>query len=150
MQIKPIFNEKRRMIAYKKSVRKVLQNVKRAKSNVLLIVPFLQRTKKVVSDSLGQVDFAIGQVNSVFNWPTCKWCLLRNSNNRRTVKSKGFRGLVEMTSRLVNASFSLPKWQAVKMIFFAPCVFISVMVAFTGLCLHYTRYLLVPHDNYSG
>ena len=31
-------------------------------------------------------------------------------------------GLVEMTSGLVNASFSLPKWQAVKMIFFAPCV----------------------------
>ena len=26
-----------------------------------------------------------------------------------------------MTSGLVNASFSLPEWQAVKMIFFAPC-----------------------------
>ena len=32
---------------------------------------------------------------------------------------KKFRGLVEMTSGLVNASFSLPEWQAVKMIFFA-------------------------------
>ena len=31
-------------------------------------------------------------------------------------------GLVEMMSGLVNASFSLPEWQAVKMIFFAPCV----------------------------
>ena len=30
-------------------------------------------------------------------------------------------GLVEMTSALVNASFSLPELQAVKMIFFAPC-----------------------------
>ena len=30
-------------------------------------------------------------------------------------------GLVEMTSGLVNASFSLPEGQAVKMIFFAPC-----------------------------
>ena len=30
-------------------------------------------------------------------------------------------GLVEMTSGLGNASFSLPEWQAVKMIFFAPC-----------------------------
>ena len=30
-------------------------------------------------------------------------------------------GLVEMTSGLVNASFSLPEWQAVRMIFFAPC-----------------------------
>ena len=35
---------------------------------------------------------------------------------------KTFLGLVEMTSGLVNASFSLPKWQAVKMIFFAPWV----------------------------
>ena len=30
-------------------------------------------------------------------------------------------GLVEMMSGLVNASFSLPEWQAVKMGFFAPC-----------------------------
>ena len=35
---------------------------------------------------------------------------------------KKFLGLVEMMSRLVNASFSLPEWQAVKMIFFAPCM----------------------------
>ena len=35
---------------------------------------------------------------------------------------KKFLGLVEMTSGLVNASFSLPEWQAVKMIFFAPCI----------------------------
>ena len=33
---------------------------------------------------------------------------------------KKFLGLVEMMSGLVNASFSLPEWQAVKMIFFAP------------------------------
>ena len=35
---------------------------------------------------------------------------------------KKLLGLVEMMSGLVNASFSLPKWQAVKMIFFAPYV----------------------------
>ena len=35
---------------------------------------------------------------------------------------KKFLRLVEMTSGLGNASFSLPKRQAVKMIFFAPCV----------------------------
>ena len=29
----------------------------------------IQRAKKVVSDSPGLVDFAIGQVNSVFNLP---------------------------------------------------------------------------------
>ena len=33
---------------------------------------------------------------------------------------KKLLGLVEMTSGLVNANFSLPEWQAVKMIFFAP------------------------------
>ena len=33
---------------------------------------------------------------------------------------KKLLGLVEMTSGLVNASFNLPKWQAVKMIFFHP------------------------------
>ena len=33
---------------------------------------------------------------------------------------KKFLGLVKMTSGLENASFSLPEWQAVKMIFFAP------------------------------
>ena len=33
---------------------------------------------------------------------------------------KKLLGLVEMTSGLVNASFSLPEWPAVEMIFFAP------------------------------
>ena len=35
---------------------------------------------------------------------------------------KMFLGLVEMAFGIVYASFSLPEWQAVKMIFFAPCV----------------------------
>ena len=35
---------------------------------------------------------------------------------------KKFRGLAEMTFGLVNASFSLPEWQGVKMTFFAHCV----------------------------
>ena len=35
-------------------------------------------------------------------------------------KNKKFLGPVKMTSGLVNASFSLPEWQAVKMIFFEP------------------------------
>ena len=33
---------------------------------------------------------------------------------------KKLLGLAEMTSGLVNASFSVPEWQAVNMIFFAP------------------------------
>ena len=48
---------------------------------------------------------------------------------RRTVKSillvKKFLGLVEMTSGLVNASFSLPEWQAVKI--FLAALFISFL-----------------------
>ena len=40
-----------------------------------------QRAKKVVSDSPGLVDFAIGLVNSVFNLPDGQ------VKNRRTVKS---------------------------------------------------------------
>ena len=70
------------------------------------------------------MDFAIGLVNSVFNLPGGQVIFLRNSNNRRTVRLillfKKLLGLVEMTSGLVNVSFSLPKCQAVKVIFFAP------------------------------
>ena len=85
----------------------------------------MQCAKKVMSDSSGLVDFAIGLVNSVVNLPNSQVMFLSNSNNRRTMNSiplvrKCLR-LVEMTSGLVNASFSLPEWQAVKMIFFAPC-----------------------------
>ena len=60
------------------------------------------RAKKVLSDSLGLVDFAIGLVNSVFNLSNGQVIFfLRNLNDRRTVKSilpvKKFLGLVEMT-----------------------------------------------------
>ena len=34
-----------------------------------IICMYIQRAKKVMSDSLGLVDFAIGLVNSVFNLP---------------------------------------------------------------------------------
>ena len=79
-----------------------------------------------MADSAGLVDFAIGLVNFVFNLPDRKVSdvFFRNSNNRRNVKSillvKKFLGLVEMTSGLLNARFSLPKWQAVKMNFIVP------------------------------
>ena len=79
--------------------------------------------KESMSNSLGLVDFAFGLVNSVFNLPDGQ------VKNIRTVKSlllvKKFLGLVKMTSGLVNASFSLLEWQAVKMIFFVPCVCIA-------------------------
>ena len=37
--------------------------------NIALGDDYFQRAKKVVSDSPGLVDFAIGLVNSVFNLP---------------------------------------------------------------------------------
>ena len=60
-----------------------------------------QRAKKVVSDSLGLVDFAIGLVIFVLNLPDGQALFFGgNSNYRRIVinlaKQKGF-GLVEMT-----------------------------------------------------
>ena len=77
-----------------------------------------------MSDSPGLVDFAIELVISVFNLPDGQVMFLRNSNNRRSVKSillvKTFLGLVKIMSGLVNARFSLPEWQAIKMIFFPP------------------------------
>ena len=75
----------------------------------------MQRAKKVVSDSPGLVDFAIGLVNSVFK----KNCEINSASQ------KVFGATVKMTFGLVNSSFSLPEWQAVKMIFFAPCVCIA-------------------------
>ena len=47
----------------------------------------IQRAKKLVSDSLGLVDFAIGLVKSVFNLPDGQVMFMRNSNNRRSVES---------------------------------------------------------------
>ena len=80
-----------------------------------------------MSNSLGLVDFAIRLVNSVlnfFNCPTGKGSFLGNSNYRRTVINpahQNFFWLVKKTLGLVDARFSLPKWQAVKLTFFAPC-----------------------------
>ena len=41
------------------------------------------------------------------------------------------RGLVEMTSGIVNASSSLHEWQATKMIFFATCKYILILKQYT-------------------
>ena len=84
-----------------------------------------QCAKKVVSDSPGLVDFAIGLVNSVFNLPDGQVIFFEEFEKQKNCEinsavQKAF-GLVEMTSGLVNVSFSLPEWQAVKMIFFATC-----------------------------
>ena len=87
---------------------------------------FKQCAKKVVSDSPGLVDFAIGLVNiSVINLPDGQvksfeeFKLQKNCEIILLIQT--FLGLVEMMFGLVNVSFSLPEWQAVKMNFFAPC-----------------------------
>ena len=82
-----------------------------------------QCEKKVVSDSPGLMDFAIGPVNSVLNSPDGQVKFFEEFK-LQLVKSilliKMVFGLVEMTFGLVYASFSLPEWQALKMTFFAP------------------------------
>ena len=77
----------------------------------------------MVCDSLGLVDFAIRLLNSVFNLPDGQVIFFEEFEKQKNCEinsalKKAF-GLVEMTSGLVNVSFSLPEWQAVKMIFFA-------------------------------
>ena len=80
-----------------------------------------QRAKKVVSDSPRLVDFAIGLVNSVLNLPIGQVEYFEEFNLQKNCEIKKCWGLFEMTFGQVNASFSLPEWQAVKMTFFASC-----------------------------
>ena len=77
-----------------------------------------QRAKKVVSNSPGLVDFAIGLVNSVINLPDGQVNFFEEFNLQKNCEInlliKTFCGQVEMIFGLVNVSFSLPEWQAVK------------------------------------
>ena len=86
---------------------------------------FRQLAKKVVSDSLGLEDFAIGLVIFVLNLPTGKCCFMGKCKLQKdcnqSCSSKRVLRLVEMTCGLVHSSYSLPKWQAEKLTFFAPC-----------------------------
>jgi len=98
-----------------------------------------QHAKKVVSDSPGLVDFAIRLVNSVLTLPDGQVKYFEEFNLQNceiTSAHQKFGGLVELTFGLVNASFSFPEWQAVKMTFFAPCVHIS-KVDFIRESVHY-------------
>ena len=83
-----------------------------------------QRAKEVVSYSLGLMDFAIGLVNSVINLHVGQVNFFEEFKLQKSCEInlliKTFFKLVEMIYGLVNVSFSLPEWQAVKMTFFAP------------------------------
>ena len=82
-----------------------------------------------MSDSSGLVGFAIRLVNSVINLPDGQVKFFEESKLQRNCEInlliKAFLGLVEMMFGLVNVSFTLPQWQAVKVTFFAPCREIS-------------------------
>ena len=73
-----------------------------------------------MSDSPGLKDCAIGLVNSVIKVKFFEEFKLQK-NCEINLLIKTFLGLVEMMFGLVNVSFSLPEWQAVKMTFFATC-----------------------------
>ena len=78
-----------------------------------------------MSDSPGLLDFAIGLVNSVINLPNGQLTFFEEYKLQKKCEInlliKTFLGLDEMMFGLVNVSFSLSEWQAVKMTFFAPC-----------------------------
>ena len=102
----------------------------------------------MVSDSPGLVDFAIWLVNSVCNLPDGQVIFFEEFEKQKNFEinsalQKAF-GLVEMTSGLINVSFNLPEWQAVKMIFFATCVYRFLIVVDSPvmyvLTLYSTKY----------
>ena len=78
-----------------------------------------------MSDSPGLLDFAVGLVNSIINLLDGQAKFFEEfkiqENYEINLLIKTFLELIEMMFGLVNVSFSLPEWQAVKMTFFAPC-----------------------------
>ena len=82
-----------------------------------------------MSDSPGLVDFTSGLVNSVLNLPNGQvkffeeFKLQKNCEiNSAHQNVFGATAVVEVMFVLVYVSLSLPKWQTVKMTFFAPCL----------------------------
>ena len=77
-----------------------------------------QHAKKVVSDSLGLVDFATGLVNSVLNLPDRQGKFFGGESTViNPSHQKNVFVLYKVTLSLVHSSYSLPEWQAVKLTF---------------------------------
>ena len=94
---------------------------------------WFQLSKKVVSDSPVLADFAIGLENFAINLSDGQVNFFEEFKLQKceiNVLIKTFLGLVEMMFGLVNVSFSLREWKAVKMTFFAPWVYIKKMIRF--------------------
>ena len=71
------------------------------------------------------MDFAIGLANSVLNLPDGQVKFFEEfklHTGKNCVISPAYQtGPVEMNFGLVEASYSLPQWQPLKLTFFAPC-----------------------------
>ena len=102
----------------------------------------MQREKKVVSDSPGLVDFATGLMNSVLNLPDGQVKFFGEFTVINPAHQKKFFGLYKVTLGLVDSSYSLPKWQAVKLTFFAPWVMLLVVGESPAPALYYSSSML--------
>ena len=90
----------------------------------------MQCAKKVVSDCPGLVDFATGPMNSVLNLPDGQVKFFGEFTAINPAHRKKFFGLYKVTLGLVDSSYILPEWQAVKLTFFAPWVMLLVVGEF--------------------
>ena len=93
----------------------------------------LQRAKKVVSNSLGLVDFAIEPVNPVLDLPEGQVKFLGKFKLQKYVTNaahQNFFGATLKTLGLVHASNNLPEWQTIKPTFlnFTSLLFDLVLV----------------------
>ena len=93
--------------------------------------------------------FSIRLVNSVLNLPDGQGKFFEEFKLQKNCEINSARqnvlGLVEMTFGLVNASLSLPEWQAVKMTFFAPYAVIFFSWSLTPPAIFLTDKYLVVH-----
>ena len=93
--------------------------------NFDLLSLLVQRAKKVVSDSPGLVDFAIGPVILVLNLPDGQVLFVGEIQITEGLLSivlikKGFGA--SRNDLWASTCCSLPEWQAVKLTFIAPCL----------------------------
>ena len=88
-------------------------------------LPSMQR--KSCPIAWGQWILLSGQCFLFLTCLTGKCCFLGRFKLQKdcyqSCQSKRVLGIVEMTCGLVHAIYSLPEWQAVKLIFFAPCTY---------------------------
>ena len=93
--------------------REITSLPQRTKNKMNMAHHFSQCAKKVVSNSLGLVDFAIGLINSLLNLPDGQMKFFEGFKLQKweiNLLIKTFLGLVVMMFGLVTVNFSLPEW----------------------------------------